>query len=180
MKSATIREQVFSLRRQGYSYNMISARTGVSKGTLSDWLSEVEFVPNNEVKERIGRARTAAVLVQQQKKLKSLELARTMAEKDVGLLSKRDLLMLGLGVYIGEGSKSFGITKIVNSNPGIIKLCLKWFKEVFGVTDKNFRIRIHLYPDNNLQETLRFWSRELKISLKQFQKRTSLLSLISL
>lgn len=78
--------------------------------------------------------------------------------------------MLGLGVYIGEGSKSHGITKVVNSNPRIIKLCLKWFKEVFDLTDKNFRVRIHLYPDNNLNETLQFWSRELKIPLGQFQK----------
>lgn len=78
--------------------------------------------------------------------------------------------MLGLGVYIGEGSKSHGITKVVNSNPRIIKLCLKWLKEVFDLTDKNFRVRIHLYPDNNLNETLQFWSRELKIPLGQFQK----------
>lgn len=170
MRSTTVREHVFSLRKQGYSYNMISERTGVSKGTLSDWLSEMNFVPNNEVIERIGRARTAAVLAQQQRKLKSLALARSMAGRDIQSVSKRDLLMLGLGVYIGEGSKSFGITKVVNSNPKIIRLCLQWFKTVFGLTDRNFRVRIHLYPDNNLKETLHFWSKELKIPLGQFQK----------
>ena len=170
MKSATLRERAFSLRRQGYSYNIISARTGISKGTLSEWLSKIEYVPNEEVKQRIGKARTAAVLAQRQKKLRSIENARTIAIKDIGSVSKRDLLMLGLGVYIGEGSKSFGITKIVNSNPKIIKLGLRWFKEVFGLKYKNFRVRIHLYPDNDIEKTLLFWSNELHIPLIQFQK----------
>ncbi len=170
MKSETLREQVFSLRKQGYSYNLISARTGISKSTLSDWLSEVAYRPNNEVKERIGRARTAAVLAQQQKKLKSLEFAEKMAEKEIRMVSKRDLLMLGLGVYIGEGSKSHGITRIVNSNPKIINLAIKWFKEIFGLATENFKIRIHLYPENNIEETLQFWSKEIRIPLAQFQK----------
>lgn len=170
MKSATIREHVFSLREQGYSYNMISAKTGISKGTLSDWLSEMGFIPNSEVVERIGRARTAAVLAQQQRKLKSLVLAHSMAAKDIQSVSKRDLLMLGLGVYIGEGSKTGGITRIINSNPLIIKLALKWFQEIFGLTIQNFKVRIHLYPDNDIKETLLYWSRQLNIPLEQFQK----------
>ena len=169
MKSKMLREEVFTLRKQGYSYNLISARTGISRGTLSDWLSEVEFVPNAEVKERIGRARAASILAQQRKKLSSFELARKMAETDIHTISKRDLLMLGLGVYIGEGSKTGGITRIINSNPLIIKLTLKWFREIFGLATSNFRVRIHLYPDNDIPKTLRFWSKQLDIPLRQFQ-----------
>lgn len=170
MRPETLRTQAFSLRKQGFSYNMIAAQTGLSKSTLSDWLSEVRFVPNDEVKARIGRARTAAVLAQQQRKMQSLKLARARAERDIGRLSKRDLQMLGLGVYIGEGSKNSGITRVANSNPQIIKLCLRWFKKIFVLKKENFRVRIHLYPDNDLQNTLRFWSDELQIPLSQFQK----------
>ena len=165
-----VREQVFSLRQQGYSYNIISARTGISKGTLSDWLSEVEYIPNAEVLGRIGRARTAAVVAQRQKKLQSIEKAHRMAIGDIGSVSKRDLLMVGLGVYIGEGSKTGGITRIVNSNPLIIRLTLRWLKEVFGVPSKSFKVRINLYPDNNIKETLRHWSKQLNIPLEQFQE----------
>ena len=158
------------LRKQGYSYNIISEKTGVSKSTLSGWLSKVAFVPNDEVKERIGRSHVAVMLAQQQRKLRSLELASTLAKKDIGTLSKRDLQMLGLGVYIGEGSKSFGITRVVNSDYRVVNLCLRWFKKVFHLTNKNFRVRIHLYPDNDTEKTLCFWSRRLHIPLTQFQK----------
>src|SRR3989344_3807601 len=84
-------------------------------------------------------------------------------------MDKRDLLMLGLGVYIGEGSKSSGITRIINSDPRIIRITLRWFKEIFEVTNKNFKVRIHLYPDNDIDETLGFWSKQLTIPLSQFQ-----------
>lgn len=169
MKSATLREHAFSLRRRGYSYNIISARTGISKSTLSDWLSKIDYFPNEEVKKRIGRARTAAAVAQRQKKLQSIEKANTMAVGDIGSVSKRDLLMLGLGVYIGEGSKTGRSTRIVNSNPLIINLVLKWFREIFGVTTGNFKVRIHLYPDNNIEETLHYWSLQLDLPLEQFQ-----------
>lgn len=169
LKSATLREKAFSLRKQGYSYNIIAERTGISKGTLSDWLSGIPFTPNDEVKARIGRARSASIVAQRKRKTDSFELAEATARKDIGKMSRRDLLMLGLGVYIGEGSKTGGITRIVNSNPLIIKLTLKWFREVFGITTESFRVRVHLYPDNNIKETLRYWSKELQIPLGQFQ-----------
>ena len=169
MKSVTLREQAFSLRRKGYSYNIISERTGLSKGTLSDWLSGLAYTPNAEVRGRIGRARAALLVAQQKRKTDSSELAKAMARKDIDKISKRDLLMLGLGVYIGEGSKTGGITRVVNSNPSVIRLTLRWFKEIFGLGVKNFRVRIHLYPDNDIQETLAHWSKELSIPLKQFQ-----------
>ncbi len=169
MKSATLREHIFSLRKEGYSYNMIAAKTGISKGTLSEWLSRMPYVPNEEVKARIGKARTASVQVQRKRKLQSLALAKEISAKDIPTLTKGDLLMLGLGVYIGEGSKTGGITRVVNSNPLVIRLTLRWFKEIFGVSSRNFKVRIHLYPDSNITETLLYWSRQLGIPLTQFQ-----------
>ncbi len=148
---------------------MISAKTGVAKGTLSDWLSHLPFTPNAEVVARIGGACTSAIQAQQKRKLQSLALAKTTATKDIPTLTKRDLLMLGLGVYIGEGSKTGGITRIVNSNPLVIRLVLRWFKEIFGIHNENFKARIHLYPDTNIEEALGYWSKQLCIPLGQFQ-----------
>ncbi len=148
---------------------MISAKTGVSKGTLSEWLSKVPFTPNEEVKDRIGRARTSAILAQRKRKLQSLALAEEMSVKDIPMLTKKGLQMLGLGVYIGEGSKTGGITRVVNASPLVIRLTLRWFKEIFGVRTRNFKVRIHLYPDNDITETLRYWSKQLGIPLTQFQ-----------
>jgi len=80
------------------------------------------------------------------------------------------IVMLGLGLYIGEGSKTRGTIRIINSDPKVITLAIKWFKDTFGVTDKNFTIAIHLYPDNNVKRSLKYWSKETGILLNQFGK----------
>jgi len=80
------------------------------------------------------------------------------------LLTKGIYLCLGLlSLYIGEGSKSYGIIRIINANPDVIKFMIKWFKEIFGMTDKNFLMRLHLYPDNNKKECLDFWQKETNL-----------------
>src|SRR3990167_102878 len=148
----TIREQVFKLRKQGYSYSYISKNTGVTKSTLSGWLSGVYYKPNKEMVEKIGKARSASSYKKSQQKIESISKAENEAKKEIGKLSKRDLFMLGIGIYIGEGTKTHDIIRVINSDPKIIKLAIKWFREVCGLGIDNFRIRIHLYPDNNIEE----------------------------
>ncbi len=166
----TIREQVFILRRQGYSYSYISQKTNVTKSTLSGWLSGVPYKPNKEMIEKIGKARSISSHRKSQQKIESIKKAEEEAKKEIGKLSQRDLFMLGIGIYIGEGTKTHDIIRVINSDPKIIKFAVKWFKEVCGLETKNFRIRIHLYPDNNIKECLEFWSQNSGIPLVQFQK----------
>jgi transcriptional regulator with XRE-family HTH domain len=164
------RKDVFKLREKGYSYNLISEKTGISKSTLSGWLARVPYTPNKETLNRIGKARTAAGLHKHQIKISSINKATLEAKKELGSINKRDLFMLGLGIYIGEGIKFGDMVRISNSDPKIIKLSIKWFKEVCGLTDENFVVRLHLYPDNNVSESISYWSKEINIPIKQFQK----------
>lgn len=78
--------------------------------------------------------------------------------------------MLGLGIYIGEGAKTYDITRVINADPKIIKFAVRWFEEVCGLPRENLRIRIHLYPDNNIKKCMKFWSDISGIPLQQFQK----------
>src|SRR3989339_209266 len=106
---ATAREQVFKLRKEGYSYNYISEKTGVSKSTLSGWLSGVSYMPNKTTIEKIGKARAASGYQKAKQKLESIEKAGREAKQDINKITKRDLFMAGVGIYIGEGTKTNGI-----------------------------------------------------------------------
>lgn len=170
MKPINIREKTFDLRRQGYSYTYISERTGIRKSTLSDWLHNVEYHPNQEIIDRIGKARAASGRVKHLQKLRTIEEARRIAISDIGKLNRRDLFMLGIGLYIGEGSKTSNIIRVINSNPEIIKLALKWFRNICGLRDENFSLRIHMYPDNDIGETLKYWSNQTGVPLSHFSK----------
>lgn len=166
----TTREKVFELRKQGHSYNYISQQTNVSKSTLSGWLSNIPYTPNKMTIERIGKARAASGYQKAKQKIESIKKAETEAKSEIGNITKRDLFMLGIGIYIGEGTKTNNIVRIINADPKIIKFAVKWFKETCGLSRENFRIRLHLYPDNNIKKCIQFWSDISEIPINQFQK----------
>ncbi|OHA34707.1 MAG: hypothetical protein A2928_03695 [Candidatus Taylorbacteria bacterium RIFCSPLOWO2_01_FULL_45_15b] len=170
VKSLSIKENAIKLRKEGFSYGLIKEKTGVSKSTLSNWLCELDYLPNQITIEKIGKARAASTAAKQKLKFASIQEAHRLAEKDIGDLRKRDIFMLGLGLYISEGTKSSSDIRIINSNSEIINLAIRWFRDVIGIPLHNFRMRLHLYPDNNVEDSIRFWSTTTKIPIVQFQK----------
>lgn len=169
MHQLSLREKALVLRKNGFSYTYISSQTGLSKGTLSGWLTDVPYTPNKETVASFGKARAAASARRAQLRQDSIREIRKVAETDVGKISKRDLFMFGLALYLGEGCKSNGQVRMVNSDPRIIQTIIAWFK-MLGVKSGQFKLRVHLYPDNNVRQCLQFWSRTTSIPLSQFQQ----------
>lgn len=77
--------------------------------------------------------------------------------------------MFGLGLYLGEGCKTNSQIRITNSDPKIIQAAIAWFRMLEVKTDQ-LKLRLYLYPDSNVKESLQFWSRATNIPLSQFQK----------
>jgi len=166
----SLKLKAIKLRNAGYSYSIIRDKTGVSKSTLSNWLTFIPFQPNQEVLEKVGKAKLKSALYKQNLKFENIAKMKTEAEKDIGLLSERDLFMLGIGLYMGEGSKSLEQVSVTNSDPVIIKTAIQWFRKFLKLETKNFTLAIHAYPDTNLVESMNFWSKETKIPKVQFSK----------
>ena len=158
------------LRKKGHSYNYISENLKISKSTLSDWLADIPYTPNEETIKRIGRARAASGEAKTKIRQASILAAAVEAKHELGKISRRDLFMLGLGLYIGEGSKTGEITRFVNSDPAVVNLMIRWFTEALGLPKGNLRVRIHLYPDCNEKQSLQYWSKVTTIPRSQFQR----------
>lgn len=165
-----IKQKAIELRKKGYSYNFISNELNLSKSTLSYWLQNIPYTPNEETIKRIGASKLKMAIFKSQQKMKSLQKAKEEAEKDIETFTKRDLFMLGLGIYIGEGSKTTGSIRIINSDPRILAVMIDWLKKICGLKIENFSLAIHLYPDINIEEALEFWSKTTGIPKNQFGK----------
>lgn len=165
----TSKEKALALRKLGYSYAHISNKTGLSKSTLSYHLKNVAYKPNKETSRRINNARMHAARTKAQKKIDSYVLAKTGAKRDIGRISKRDLFMLGLGIYIGEGSKTQDIIRVVNTDYRVINVFIKWLCAM-GFARENFSIRLHLYPDSDIEKARIYWASKTSLSLAQFQR----------
>lgn len=160
--------EAIKLRNEGYSYAYISSKLGVAKSTLSLWLKGVSFIPNLYTKEIITQGQKKSLTSKRVDKARSIQTAVEYADKNIATISEKELLFLGIGIYIGEGSKTGGIVRIVNSDPRIVRFMIKWFKTCFGLSNSNFKVRIHMYPDNNANTALNFWKRELKLPREAF------------
>lgn len=169
MHNLSVREKALALRRRGFSYAHISSETGLSKSTLSGWLTEVPYTPNKETIMAFGKARAAASARRAELRQKSIQEIRKTAVKDIGRISRRDLFVFGLGLYLGEGCKTNSQIRVMNSDSRIIQATIAWFR-MLGVEKKQIKLRLHLYPDSNVTHSLQFWSRTTSIPLSQFQK----------
>ena len=170
MKPFSIKEKAINFRKKGYSYNMISQELGLAKSTISGWLREITYEPNTEVIKRIGLARAKSAQNRHNVKIQSIIAARSEARREIREVQKRDLLFLGLGLYIGEGSKLHENIRIINSDPEIICLAIKWFRTACGLKEENFTISIHIYPDLDEKEIKNYWSNITGIPIIQFRK----------
>lgn len=166
------KERAKKFRREGYSYALISNKLGfvISKNTISDWVKDISYQPNQEVLERVNSALLKSVLYRHTQKLESIHRNTERAQAELGEISKRDLFMLGVGLYLGEGAKSYETIRMINADPDIIRLSILWFKEICGLSDENITITIHLYPDNDEHVYQKHWEKVTGLSAHQFHK----------
>ncbi len=168
MHLISLKEQAIKLRKEGHSYAFIAEKLSVAKSTLSLWLKGISFVPNEFTKNSISQGQKKSIEYKRVDKMLSLNSAIQFAEQMFEKLSERELLVLGIGIYIGEGSKVGNYIRVANSDPRIIKFMMLWFKKCFKLTDSNFKVRVHTYPDNDEAIVLSYWRKELKLSSSSF------------
>lgn len=166
------KQKAIVMRQKGMSYSQIKEKLKVSKSTLSGWLSDMplsekrirELQADNPV--RIERYRNTM----RAKKYARLEEVYRKVSYDIEVLSKRDLFLAGLFLYWGEGTKAQNsLVALTNTNPNMLRFFIEWLK-LFGVKNKDLKVKLHLYSDMNIKESLDFWSKELKIPINQFHK----------
>src|SRR3989344_232708 len=167
---SSLKEKAINYRKKGFSYNMISQKIGVNKSTLSGWLNKIPFSPNRELIKRIGLAKLKSAIFRHDQKVNEIAEMRDLAKKELDEITKRDLWLLGIGLYLGEGNKSYENVSFSNSDPETIKIIIAWFKKNCNLKNGNFNPFIHAYPDNNIEKTVNYWSKITGIPKKQFGK----------
>ena len=178
-----LKEKAHLLRSDGRSIGKIAKTLCISKSTVSYWCRDIvlsklqlQVLAKRQRKGgALGRLRAA-----EQKRIHRIErvaLDMKQGAQDVGTLSKRDIFILGLALYWGEGYKNgneeCGLT---NSDPVILRAFIAWLKHIYSIERKDLIARVSL---NEIHQTRiaaieKHWSRILCIPRAQFT-RTSLI-----
>jgi hypothetical protein len=167
MKSI-LKKKAINLRRKGYSYREIMREIPVAKSTISDWLHSVGL--SKHQKQRLTEKKLVAIkrgaAARHQQRIDVTRQIIESAKREVGLISKRELWLIGTMLYWAEGSKEKDYrpgckTAFTNSDPDMIVVFLFWLKKIFGKTlaDITFEICIHELQRGRTAEIIEFWSK---------------------
>jgi len=169
------KEESVRLRKKGLSINEIAEKVEVSKSSVSLWVRDIVLTKSQRKRislrgrsiDSIEKRRASRLLSEKNKRnLISIE-----AKKDISSLDRRDLKLIGICLYWGEGGKSRrGSVRLSNSDPSIIKIMMRFFREVCEVPEKKFRGHIHTHYGVNVSKAINYWSNISGIPKKHFYK----------
>lgn len=178
MAKYLLRMKARDLRSRGMSVNAIAKDLGVSKGTVSLWsrdiilsVEQLEKLRDSSLKgAELGRLKSA--LLQKQKRLKIIENSKEFGKEKLAELTDRELLIAGLALYWGEGSKKGREFSFCNSDPEMVKFLLRWLQKCFQVNTKDIKASVGINEIHREREEVvrTYWSEVLGVPLKQFTK----------
>lgn len=168
------RRKAIELRKQSKSYFYIRSKLKVAKSTLSYWLKDIKLARNQLKKiqedgelKRVERYLTT--VRERRKKLFGKYLIK--GRKDLLPITKRDFLIAGLFLYLGEGGKStWWDVSISNTNPVIIKFTVFWLTKILKAPKNRIKVRLHLYKDMDIKKEFKFWQKTTGIPKNSFKK----------
>lgn len=169
------REKAIKLRKAGESIRNITKQLGVSKSSVSYWCRDISLT-ESQIKKLSKQQRLGALKAAENKRKKRKKRVKEMKKlgaREVGAINKRDLFMLGLALYWGEGYKRGSQeTALTNSDPSIIKLFIRWLEEIYSISrnDLILRVSINEIHKNRESKVIRYWSQITQIPQEQFTK----------
>lgn len=168
------------MRKSGISLGDISKKLNVTKSTLSFWCKDIILTESAILKVKTnGKIKSVRGLLRYSETKRKERMVRNILQKQegvkvLGILSSRDILMVGLGLYWGEGYKyENGELGFTNSNPYMIRFYFKWLK-LWKVEKDSliFRITLNEFFKKGEDNIKSFWINFLGIKKEQFSKTT--------
>jgi|SRR3989344_1066569 len=172
-----IEKVVLKLRQEKKSYREIARILGISKSTISYWLSgnpqSVKIKQKlSEKNRRESKTRIQKIIQRSREKWEGIRKnAKEESIKEFAALIKNPLFISGICLYWGEGdSKPKNPLRISNTDPRMIHLYIKFLREILMIPSEKIKIGLILYPDLSEKESKRFWIDITGIKTDNFQK----------
>jgi len=175
-------QRIISLRKKGKTYGEIVNILKLPKSTVAWWLRGGVKIPKSLEKQMLERSRkkwrnNINEFNKVYAKIRSEEAARIRedikkkASKEIKNLSKKDLQLIGCALYWAEGTKkNRWHVCFSNSDSEIIRIMMRFFREICKIPDEKIKARIHLYPQMDQQKTTNYWKKITALPKKNFNK----------
>jgi transposase len=170
-----LRKKSIKLRQKGHSIKEIAEMLLVAQGSVSTWVRDVVLSPEQKLKLKMKNHSPEVVERRRQSRLANEKLKKNIqineAAGSIEKIDLKSLKILGLGLYWGEGAKTTkGMARISNSDPAVVMMCMRFFREICHVPEHRFRAHIHIHSVDAIKEAEKYWSKVVGLPLSQFYK----------
>ncbi|MCX5697501.1 MAG: hypothetical protein NTU54_06005 [Candidatus Omnitrophica bacterium] len=84
--------------------------------------------------------------------------------------SQEKLKIAGVMLYWAEGTLLHNTVDFTNSNSNMVRLFLKFLREICGISEKRLRVYLYCYSYQKVEDLLNYWHKVTGIPLSQFTK----------
>jgi hypothetical protein len=124
--------------------------------------------------------RNAALLATRAKtrerKLRARDAVIAQAAQEIGSITPRELLLVGVAIYWAEGAKSkpWAIRDrltFINSDPSMVLMFVSWL-ELLGIDRSQCRFHLQIHESADVRAAETYWSDLVGVDLETFNKTT--------
>jgi predicted transcriptional regulator len=156
------KKQAIILREKGNSIKDISKELGVAKSSVSLWVRNIELTEAQKyhlkqkglLKEEVEKRRRTRLTNEKFKRDQIIN----AAEATVPKITDKQLWLMGMMLYWGEGGKTRRTVRFSNSDPDLIKMMMIFFREICEVPEVKFRGHIHIHHHLDHKAGEKYWS----------------------
>lgn len=165
------------LRMKGLSIKSIAKELSAAQSSVSLWTRNVQLTEEQIQHLRANMHTPEAIEKRRQARLKSEAAKRAVhinqAKSQIKQLSKRDLWMIGVALYWGEGTKNYSTVQFTNGDPKMIVIFLRFLHEICNVSETKLRANIHIHEHLETKDAEEFWQAVTGIPKDKFYKTYS-------
>jgi hypothetical protein len=178
MAKSALRLLAREMRKDGLGIKTIAHQLKVSSSTVSLWCRDIQLSQEqiHVLEKRMHDPSYGRRLMytQKQRKEKEDRISKlfTSGIQDVGCLSDKELFVIGISLYWAEGFKKDSLVGFSNSDSDMIKIFLRWLQVCCNISKNRIKVRLGVNETyvNKTKEIEQYWSKQLHLSLQQFQK----------
>ena len=170
-------EQAGNLRKRGFTYEEIAKIVGVSKSTVSKWLSGETWSETIRETNKKRASRDNSKRISLLNKARGNQYKKLYAEAERSAMTEfkhyktNTLFIAGLMLYAGQGDLvDMHNVRITGARKDIHRIFITFATEYLGVPREKVRFWLLLYPAMHPEKCSRTWSKTIHIPLSQFHK----------
>ena len=156
------------------SFKGIAKYLGVSPGSAHLWAKDVPLSSEDTARLASNGHQNARFARKTKRVNQALRILEDRREAEIlwESLKKDPLFLFGLALYIGEGYKTESAIGMTSSDPGMLRMALRFFDKI-GCDMERIKGGILLHKGEDPQKALDYWSEQLSLPIRRFNKVTA-------